>query len=86
MKTIQYTIQDPMGIHARPAGLLAKEAGKYACNISVAVEDGTPVDAKRIMGVMRLAAKQGMQLNMTFDGADEEVAAAEFEEFLKENL
>lgn len=86
MKTIQYTIQDPMGIHARPAGMLAKEAGKYACNITVAVEDGNSVDAKRIMGVMRLAAKQGMQLNMTFDGADEDTAAAAFEAFLKENL
>ena len=48
-----------MGLHARPAGLLVKEAAKNACNVTVAV-NGTSVDAKRIMGVMKLAAKQGM--------------------------
>ena len=70
---------------ARPAGLRVKEAAKNACNVTVAV-NGTSVDAKRIMGVMKLAAKQGMELTLTFDGADEEAAAASMAEFLKANL
>ena len=44
------------------------------------------MDAKRIMGVMKLAAKQGMEVTMTFDGPDEETAAANLEAFLKANL
>ena len=85
MKEIKHVIADPLGLHARPAGLLVKEAAKNACNVTVAV-NGTAVDAKRIMGVMKLAAKHGMELTLTFDGADEEAAAASMAEFLKANL
>ena len=73
------------GIHARPAGMLVKEAGKCLCNVTISV-GGPAVDAKRIMGVMKLAAKQGMEVTMTFDGPDEETAAANLEAFLKANL
>ena len=56
MKEIKYTVTDPLGIHARPAGLLVKEAAKYASKVSISVGGGAAVDAKRIMGVMRLTA------------------------------
>lgn len=85
MKEIRYTITDPLGLHARPAGLLVKEAGK--CRSAVTISAGGPaVDAKRIMGVMKLAAKQGMEITMTFDGPDEEAAAASMAAFLQNNL
>ena len=82
MKEIRYVITDALGMHARPAGLLVKEASKFPC----AVTGGTAVDAKRILGVMKLAAKQGMELTLTFDGPDEEAAAASMADFLKANL
>lgn len=85
MKEIKYIITDPLGIHARPAGMLVKEAGKCLYNVTISV-GGPAVDAKRIMGVMKLAAKQGMEVTMTFDGPDEETAAANLEAFLKANL
>lgn len=85
MKEIKYTITDPLGIHARPAGLLVKEAGKFLSAVTISV-GGPAVDAKRIMGVMKLAAKQGMEVTMTCDGPDEEAAAASLEAFLKANL
>lgn len=85
MVEIKHVINDPLGLHARPAGLLAKEAGKHACKVTVGV-NGTSVDAKRIMGVMKLAAKQGMELTLTFDGADEQAAADSMAAFLKANL
>ena len=56
MKTIEYTITDALGIHARPAGLLVKEAGKFASKIMIA-SPKKEVDAKRIMGVMGLGVK-----------------------------
>ena len=58
MKEIKHVIADPMGLHARPAGLLVKEAAKNACNVTVAV-NGTSVDAKRIMGVMKAGCQAG---------------------------
>mgnify|MGYP003369482670 CR=1 FL=1 len=85
MKEFSYVIQDPMGLHARPAGLLAKAAAGYACDVKLTV-NGTTVDAKRIMGVMRLAAKQGMEMTVSCEGADEEKAAAELQAFVAANL
>ena len=64
MKTIEYTIKDALGIHARPAGLLVKEAGKFDSKIMIA-SPKKEVDAKRIMGVMGLAIKKGDVLTMT---------------------
>ena len=85
MKEIKYVITDELGLHARPAGQLVKAASGFKCDVKVTVNDNT-VDAKRIMGVMRLAAKKGNEMTITCDGADEETAAAALEAFLKENL
>jgi len=85
MKEIKYVITDELGIHARPAGNLVKAASGYQCDIKAGRPDKM-VDAKRIMGVMGLAMKQSEELTVTFDGADEDVAADEMEIFLKENL
>ena len=85
MVEIEYVITDELGIHARPAGLLVKAVKDYESDVKV----GTPanmVDAKRIMGVMRLTLKHGDKLTMTFEGPDEERAAKETAEFLKANL
>ena len=85
MKEFVYTITDPEGIHARPAGVLVKEAAKYPCNVTIA-KDGREVDAKRIMGVMSLGVKCGQEITMKTDGDEEEAAADSLLAFLKENL
>ena len=85
MKEFKHVIQDPMGLHARPAGMLVKACAGYASKITLTAPTGT-ADAKRLMGIMRLAAKQGMELTITVEGADEEKAAAELQEFLATNL
>lgn len=85
MKTFTYVIKDPMGIHARPAGLLVKTAAAYESHITICAPNGN-ADAKRILSVMRLAAKQGHELSITCEGADEAAAAAALWKFLTENL
>jgi len=85
MKELSYIIQDELGIHARPAGLLVKKCGGYSCNIRIGRPDKM-VDAKRVIGVMSLGMKYGDELLLTFDGADEEKAAGEVELFLREKL
>ena len=85
MKEIKYVITDELGIHARPAGQLVKIAAACECDVKISV-NGNTADAKRIMAVMRLAAKKGDEITLSLDGADEDAAAAKLEEFLKANL
>ena len=85
MKEFKHVINDPMGMHARPAGMLVKAVAGYASKITVTAPTGT-ADAKRLMGLMRLAAKQGMELTISIEGPDEEKAATELQDFLAENL
>ena len=85
MKEFKHVIQDPLGLHARPAGMLVKACAGYASSVPVTAPTGK-ADAKRLMAVMRLAAKQGMELTVTVDGADEDKAASELQAFLQENL
>ena len=85
MKEFKHVIADPMGMHARPAGMLVKAVAPYASKITVTAPTGT-ADAKRLMALMRLAAKQGMELTISIEGPDEEKAATELQAFLAENL
>ncbi len=85
MKTFDYTITDPEGIHARPAGILVKEAGKFSSKVTM-VKDGKEADAKRIFGIMGLGVKKGNTVTVKVDGEDEEAAFAMLETFFKENL
>lgn len=85
MKEFNYTITDAQGIHARPAGLLVKEAKKFASDIKI-VKDGKEGNLKQIFAVMGLAAKCGNTVTIKVEGADEDAAAAAIEEFLKANL
>ena len=85
MKEFKHVIADPLGMHARPAGMLVKAVAGYASKITVTAPTGT-ADARRLLALMKLAAKQGMELTVTIDGTDEEKAAAELKDFLAANL
>lgn len=85
MKSFSYTINDALGIHARPAGLLVKLVSGYKSTVTV-TKDGKEVDAKRIMGLMGLGATKGTQITVKVEGPDEDEAAKAVEDFLKGNL
>ena len=85
MKEFKYVITDELGIHARPAGLLVKEAAKFQSDIKIKKGE-KEADAKRIFGIMGLAAKKDDEIVLTADGADEADAITAIEEFLKANL
>ncbi|MBO6107906.1 MAG: HPr family phosphocarrier protein [Eubacterium sp.] len=85
MKEFSYFITDSQGIHARPAGLFVKEAAACECNVTIS-KDGKEVDAKRILGVMGLGAKQGQEIILKCDGPDEDEAIEKLSKFLQENL
>lgn len=85
MKEFSYTVQDALGIHARPAGQLAKEAKKFTSKITV-TNGGKTVDATRVMALMTLGVHQGQTVQVTAEGEDEEAAAAAIQEFFQKNL
>ena len=85
MKTFNYVIKDELGIHARPAGLLVKEAAKFQSAVKIG-KDGKEADAKRIFGVMGLGVKCGQEVTVSADGADEAEAIAALEAFFNANL
>ena len=85
MKEFEFVFTDPKGIHARPAGLLVKEAKKFESNISV-FKGARKGDLKKIFTVMALGVKQGETIKVQVEGADEEQAASTVEAFLKENF
>ena len=85
MKEFEFVVTDPQGIHARPAGLLVKEAQNFESNISV-FKGARKGDLKKIFTVMALGVKQGETIKVQVEGADEEQAASTVEAFLKENF
>ena len=85
MKTFDYTIKDELGIHARPAGMLAKTAKGFESVITIE-KDGKSVNAQKLMMLIGHGVKCGDTVKVTVEGADEEAAAKAVEEFLAKNL
>lgn len=85
MKTFEYTIKDELGIHARPAGMLAKTAKNYASEITITKGEKSVVCTK-LMALMGLGVKCGDTVTVTVNGADEEEAATGIKAFLEQNL
>lgn len=85
MQEFTYVIKDELGIHARPAGLLVKEAKKFASTITLSCGEKKAV-AKGLMGVMGMAVKQGHEVTVTAEGEDEAAAIAALEAFFNANL
>ena len=86
MKSFDYVITDPVGIHARPAGILVKEIKNYAgATVTVTKGDKT-VNALKLMALMGMGIKQGDTVTVTVEGEGEEAVAAALEEFFKKSL
>lgn len=72
------TIQNRMGLHARPAAEVVKAAGKFKSDITIS-HDEMEVNGKSIMGVMMLAAECGATIQVRATGPDAEDAVAAIE-------
>jgi phosphocarrier protein len=85
MKSFTYTIKDELGIHARPAGMLAKEGKAYQSKITLEA-NGKSADITRLMAIMALGVKKDVTVTITAEGADEDAAIAGIEKFFQDNL
>ncbi len=84
MKEFTYTITDPVGIHARPAGMLAKKAAELDSTVSV-IKDGKCADTRRLMALMQLGIKQNDNITIRIEGGNEDKNAHEILTFLENN-
>lgn len=87
MKEIVFTVGDPLGLHARPAGNLVKLAQSFKSEGTITLErSGKCASVKRLLAVMGLGVKGGDRITLLVKGEDEEEAARAIETWLEENL
>lgn len=85
MKKFEYVIKDKVGIHARPAGMLVKEAKKFQSRITIG-KDGKTAEATKLMAVMGLGIKCGQTVAVIAEGTDEDAACGAMKAFFEVNL
>lgn len=85
MVSFDYTIKEPMGLHARPAGFLVKKLKSAPCKVSVVCGERT-ADAKKIFSLMSIAVKCGETVTVKFEGDNEQAVMDEVHCFFEQNF
>ncbi len=78
-------ILNRLGLHARPAALIAQTAAKFKSSVEL-TKDNVTINAKSIMGVMMLAAEFGSSLRLSVTGPDEQQAFASIEKLFADKF
>ena len=79
------TIQNNVGLHARPATFFIQKANSYKCSIWVEKDD-CRVNAKSLLGVLSLGISKGMNITIIADGNDEAEAVNGLTELINGGL
>ncbi|WP_373215678.1 HPr family phosphocarrier protein [Ruminococcus sp. 5_1_39BFAA] len=85
MVSFHYVIKDKLGIHARPAGLLVREAAKLNSKITIC-KGAKSGDARKVFNVMALAVKENDEIVVNVEGDTEEADAEVMKAFFENNL
>ncbi len=87
MVSFEYEIKDPLGMHARPAAVLATIAKESRVHADVMIHyNGKTADASQLIQVMALGIGQGSTVQITVEGDGEQEVAQKVEEFFKETM
>ncbi len=84
-----FVIQNPSGLHARPASLFVRTAGGFAADLHLTDLDRDPnraVDARSILAVLSLGVSRGHRIRISADGIDEAAAMAALEDLVASGL
>lgn len=73
------SVQNKMGIHARPAAMIVRISNKYPSTELWVEKDGEEVNGKSIMSLMMLAAGKGSELKFIAQGDDAQIMLDEIE-------
>jgi len=85
MIEFMHTVKDPNGMHARPAGLLVKEATRFSSEIMI-YNGEKSASAKKLISLLALSVKCGAAIRITVIGEDEKEAAEAISLYMKENI
>jgi phosphocarrier protein HPr len=85
MKSITLTIENQVGLHARPATLFVEAAQQHEADITVSYE-GTSVNAKSILSLLTLGVTKGGEITVAADGGDEEDALRKLAALVESNF
>ena len=85
MPEITLTIQNKVGLHARPAALFVQTAKQYDCDIRVS-HDEREANAKSILNVLTLGASQGSVITIYAEGEDAEHALVALETLIDDDF
>ena len=86
MKQFVHTIKDPLGIHARPAGTIAKLAKNFSDTAITVSCNGKEAKASALMKLMSLGAKEGNTVTVVAEGTNEDAAIIAMSDFFQNNL
>lgn len=85
MVSFTYTIKEPMGLHARPAGIMVKELKPLPCSVKVSCGSRS-ADGKKLFALMGMAVKCGETVLVEIEGEDEEKVKASLQSFFESNF
>lgn len=85
MLTKTLTIENKEGLHMRPAGIIAKEMGKFECDVTIVFGEKR-INAKSLINIISACIKGGSEVTFECDGEDETAALAKIEELAAENF
>jgi phosphocarrier protein len=85
MVTKEVTVNNQVGLHARPATFFIQKANEFKSSIWVEKEE-RKINAKSLLGVLSLGVIQGTTISIMADGADEEEAIAALTELISSNF
>ncbi len=86
MKQFTHIVQNLYGLHARPAGLLARQAKTYADTVITLTKGAKTVRASQLLRVLSLDIQHGDIITVTMEGAEEETAWNDMQAFFLLNL
>ncbi len=79
------TVENETGIHARPAGLIVREASKFKSEVAF-FKNSVKYNAKSIMSIMAMGVEKGETITITANGADESAAMDAMIVLIREGL
>ena len=81
----EVTVQNQVGLHARPATFFIQKANEYKSSIWIS-RDERKVNAKSLLGVLSLGITKGVTVSIIADGTDEQEAAEGLVELINSNF
>ena len=81
----EVTVENQVGLHARPATFFIQKANEYKSSIWVEKEERR-VNAKSLLGVLSLGIVKGTTITLIADGADEEASVEALADLIANQL